>query len=40
VVYWIIFLILSIQGNGEKIPAPVIGPMIAGTVDQLAASVH
>jgi uncharacterized membrane protein len=40
VVYWIIFLIMSIQGNGEKIPAPIIGSMIAGITDQLANSVH
>ena len=40
VVYWIIFLIMSIQGNGERIPAPIIGPMIAGLTDQLVAAVH
>jgi uncharacterized membrane protein len=40
VIYWILFLIQSLQGNGERIPAPIIGPMIANFVDQLAGSVH
>ena len=39
-IFWILFLIQSLQGNGERIPAPVIGPMIAPYVEQLANSVH
>jgi uncharacterized membrane protein len=39
-VYWVIFLIQSLQGEGQRIPAPVIGPAIAPYVDRLAASVH
>jgi uncharacterized membrane protein len=39
-VYWVIFLIQSLQGEGQRIPAPVIGPTIAPYVDRLAASVH
>jgi len=38
-IFWILFLIQSLQGNGERISAPVIGPMIAPFVDQLANSV-
>lgn len=38
-IFWVIFLIQSLQGNGEKIPAPVVGPMISKYVDQLADSV-
>jgi uncharacterized membrane protein len=38
-IYWVIFLIQSIQGNGERIPAPLIGNVIAPYVDQLANSV-
>jgi uncharacterized membrane protein len=38
-VYWAIFLVQSIQGNGERISAPGIGPYINNYVDQLANSV-
>jgi len=38
-IYWVIFLIQSIQGSGERIPAPLIGNVIAPYVDQLANSV-
>ncbi len=38
-IYWVIFLIQSIQGNGERIPAPLISNVIAPYVDQLANSV-
>lgn len=38
-VYWVIFLIQSIQGNGERIPAPVIGSALAPYVAQLAAAI-
>ena|ERR1700682_6781186 len=39
-IFWVIFLIQSLQGEGQKIPAPVIGPMIAPYVEQLAGAVH
>jgi uncharacterized membrane protein len=39
-VFWVIFLIQSLQGNGERINAPVIGSMIRPYVDQLANAVH
>jgi uncharacterized membrane protein len=39
-IFWVIFLIQGLQGEGQKIPAPVIGPMIAPYVEQLAAAVH
>lgn len=38
-IYWVIFLVQSIQGNGERIPAPVIGSMIAPYVSQLEGMV-
>jgi uncharacterized membrane protein len=38
-IYWIIFLVQAIQGTGQRIPAPLIGPYINKYVDQLAASV-
>ena len=38
-IFWVIFLILSLQGNGEKIHAPVIGGMLDPFVDQLTAAV-
>jgi uncharacterized membrane protein len=38
-IFWVVFLIQSLQGNGERIQAPVIGSMISPYVDQLAASV-
>jgi uncharacterized membrane protein len=38
-IFWVAFLIQSLQGNGQRIPAPVIGSMIAPYVDQLANSI-
>src|SRR6266567_1395664 len=38
-IYWVIFLIQSLQGNGQRIQAPVIGGMISPYVDQLANAV-
>ena len=38
-IYWVIFLVKSLQGNGERIEAPVIGGFIAPYVDQLANAV-
>ena len=38
-IYWVVFLIQSLQGNGQRIQAPVIGGMISPYVDQLANSV-
>ncbi len=38
-VFWIIFLVKAIQGNGERIEAPLIGNTIRQYVDQLANGV-
>ncbi|HZK73343.1 MAG TPA: DUF4870 domain-containing protein [Clostridia bacterium] len=38
-VFWVIFLIQSLQGNGERIPAPLIGNAISPFVNQLVAAV-
>lgn len=38
-VYWVIFLVKNLQGQGEKQPAPVISGFINPYVDQLANSV-
>jgi uncharacterized membrane protein len=38
-IYWIIFLVQGLQGNGERISAPGIGQYINKYVDQLANSV-
>lgn len=38
-VLWVIFLVQAIQGNGERIQAPLIGSYIAPYVDQLANAV-
>jgi len=38
-VLWIIFLVQAIQGNGERIQAPLIGNFISPYVDQLANAV-
>jgi uncharacterized membrane protein len=38
-IFWVIFLVQSLQGNGERIPAPVIGGVIAPYVNQLVAAV-
>ncbi|HYT11407.1 MAG TPA: hypothetical protein VEL12_01370 [Candidatus Nitrosopolaris sp.] len=38
-IFWVYFLIQSLQGTGQRIPAPVIGPTIAPYVDQLANAV-
>ncbi len=37
--FWIFFLVKSIQGNGERIPAPGIGSFLNQYVDQLANAV-
>lgn len=39
-IYWVIFLVQSLQGNGERIPAPVIGSAISPFVTQLASAVN
>lgn len=39
-IYWVIFMIQSLQGTGQRIPAPLIAPYINRYVDQLANSVH
>ena len=38
-VYWVIFMIQALQGNGQRIPAPGIGTYINKYVDQLADAV-
>jgi uncharacterized membrane protein len=38
-IYWIIFLVQGVQGNGERISAPGLGPYINKYVDQVANSV-
>lgn len=38
-IYWVIFLIQSLQGNGERIPAPGISGFINKYVDQVANAV-
>ncbi len=38
-IYWVIFLIQGLQGNGQRIPAPLVGQYINQFVDQLADSV-
>ena len=38
-VFWAIFMVRAIQGTGERIPAPGIGPYINKYVDQLANAV-
>jgi uncharacterized membrane protein len=38
-IYWVIFLVKSLQGNGERIPALGISAFIDRYVDQLANSV-
>jgi uncharacterized membrane protein len=38
-IYWLIFLIQGVQGNGQRLPAPILAPYINRYVDQLAASV-
>jgi uncharacterized membrane protein len=37
---WIYFLIQTLSGNGGRVNAPVVGPMIGSYVDQLANAVH
>jgi uncharacterized membrane protein len=39
-IYWVIFLVQSLQGNGERIPAPVIGSAISPFVAQVASAVN
>ncbi len=38
-VYWVIFLVQGLQGNGERLPAPGLSGFINQYVDQLANSV-
>jgi uncharacterized membrane protein len=38
-IYWAIFLIKGVQGTGQRLPAPLVGPYINQFVDQLANSV-
>ena len=38
-VYWLVFLIKNLQGNGERQPAPLISGLINPYVDQLANAV-
>src|SRR5215467_10313325 len=38
-IYWVVFLIQSLQGTGQKIPAPVIGSFLAPYVERVANAV-
>jgi uncharacterized membrane protein len=38
-IYWIIFMVQALQGNGERIHAPGLSGVIDKYVDQLATSV-
>jgi uncharacterized membrane protein len=38
-IYWVIFLVMSLQGNGEKIQAPLIGSFLGNFATQLAGAV-
>jgi uncharacterized membrane protein len=40
VITWVYFLIQTLSGNGGRVNAPVVGPMIGNYVDQLANAVH
>jgi uncharacterized membrane protein len=40
IVYWFIFLVRSLQGNGERIPTPGLSSFMNKYVDQLTNSVH
>jgi uncharacterized membrane protein len=39
-IYWVIFLVLSLQGNGERIQAPLIGSFLGNFATQLASAVN
>jgi len=39
-IFWLVFLIQGLQGNGQRLPAPVIGSMISPFVEQVANSVN
>lgn len=38
-VYWVLFLVKAVQGNGERIPTPGLSGFMDKYVDQLANSV-
>ena len=38
-IYWVIFLIQSLQGSGQRIQAPLIGGFVSPYVDQIANAV-
>jgi uncharacterized membrane protein len=38
-VFWVIFLIQSLQGNGQRLPAPGLGGFLNPYVDQIAGAV-
>jgi uncharacterized membrane protein len=38
-IFWVMFLIQSLQGTGQKIPAPLVGGFLAPYVDQIANAV-
>ncbi len=38
-VYWILFMVKALQGNGERIPAPGLGGFLNQYVDQVANAV-
>jgi uncharacterized membrane protein len=40
IVYWVIFIVKSVQGNGERIPTPGLSNFLDPYVDRLANSVN
>ncbi len=40
IVYWVIFIVKSVQGNGERIPTPGLANFLNPYVDRLANSVQ
>jgi uncharacterized membrane protein len=38
-IYWIIFLVMGLQGNGERLQAPIIGSLIGPFATQVADAV-
>jgi uncharacterized membrane protein len=39
-IYWVIFLVMSLQGNGERIQAPVIGSFLGNFATQVANAIN
>jgi uncharacterized membrane protein len=39
-IFWLVFLIQGLQGNGQRLPAPLIGSALSPFVEQVANMVH